>query len=146
MQGWGIIFAAIAYLLFLFVVASYGDRRLTSDPRHRRDSRSRSAIYAPFTGNLLHVLDVFRIRGTGIEVRTRFSGDLSWPDPDDHPWLSPVQPYRCGGQKRAHHIDRGLHRLTLWKERLGGCLCGCDRHAWHRPLYRPAAESDFDYR
>ena len=46
MQGWGIIFAAIAYLLFLFVVASYGDRRLTSDPRHRRDSRSRSAIYA----------------------------------------------------------------------------------------------------
>ena len=27
MQGWGIVLAAIAYLLFLFVVASYGDRR-----------------------------------------------------------------------------------------------------------------------
>ena len=44
MQTWGIILAAVAYLLFLFVVASYGDRRRT---RTRQGAgRSRSAIYA----------------------------------------------------------------------------------------------------
>ncbi|MEE9313823.1 MAG: ATP-binding protein [Rhizobiaceae bacterium] len=44
MQAWGIVFAAIAYLLFLFVVASYGDRRRAG--LRLRDNRSRSAIYA----------------------------------------------------------------------------------------------------
>jgi Na+/proline symporter/signal transduction histidine kinase/ActR/RegA family two-component response regulator len=42
MQGWGIVFAAIAYLLFLFVVASYGDRR----PARNRSFFARPAIYA----------------------------------------------------------------------------------------------------
>jgi Na+/proline symporter/signal transduction histidine kinase/ActR/RegA family two-component response regulator len=45
MQGWGIVFAAIAYLLFLFVVASYGDRRLART-RDGATRPSRSAIYA----------------------------------------------------------------------------------------------------
>ena len=44
MQAWGIVLAAIAYLLFLFVVASYGDRRRTQPSSRPR--RSRSAIYA----------------------------------------------------------------------------------------------------
>jgi len=46
MQGWGIVFAAIAYLLFLFVVASYGDRQLAGRARHQKVGTSRSAIYA----------------------------------------------------------------------------------------------------
>ena len=46
MQGWGIVFAAIAYLLFLFVVASYGDRRLGAKTRDHHSSGSRSVIYA----------------------------------------------------------------------------------------------------
>ncbi len=41
MQGWAIVAIAIAYLLFLFVVASYGDRR-----RRRVPVRARPAIYA----------------------------------------------------------------------------------------------------
>ncbi len=44
MQAWGIVFAAIAYLLFLFVVASYGDRRRALHTSGK--SKSRSAIYA----------------------------------------------------------------------------------------------------
>ncbi len=44
MQAWGIVFVAIAYLLFLFVVASYGDRRRARSPSNHK--RSRSAIYA----------------------------------------------------------------------------------------------------
>ena len=46
MQGWGIVLAAVAYLLFLFVVASYGDRRLSSRARNQPTAASRSAIYA----------------------------------------------------------------------------------------------------
>ncbi|MCJ8308122.1 MAG: hybrid sensor histidine kinase/response regulator, partial [Hyphomicrobiales bacterium] len=46
MQGWGIVLAAVAYLLFLFVVASYGDRRLSSRARNQPTTTSRSAIYA----------------------------------------------------------------------------------------------------
>ena len=46
MQGWGIVFAAIAYLLFLFVVASYGDRRRKRAPTNASNTRARSAIYA----------------------------------------------------------------------------------------------------
>lgn len=42
MQGWGIVLAAIAYLLFLFVVASYGDRKRS----HDRRLKARPAIYA----------------------------------------------------------------------------------------------------
>ncbi len=41
MQGWVIVAIAIAYLLFLFVVASYGDRR-----RRHLPARARPAIYA----------------------------------------------------------------------------------------------------
>ncbi len=41
-QGWVVVFTALAYLLFLFVVASYGDRR-----KHIRSHRSnRPVIYA----------------------------------------------------------------------------------------------------
>ena len=76
MQGWGIIFAAIAYLLFLFVVASYGDRRLTSDPRHRRDSRSRSAIYALSLAIYCTSWTFFGSVGLASKSGTRFSGDL----------------------------------------------------------------------
>ncbi len=46
MQGWGILFAAIAYLLFLFVVASFGDRRRASNTKRLRMGRQRSTIYA----------------------------------------------------------------------------------------------------
>lgn len=46
MQGWGIVLAAIAYLLFLFVVASYGDRQLAARARNQKFGSSRSAIYA----------------------------------------------------------------------------------------------------
>ena len=46
MQGWGILFAAIAYLLFLFIVASFGDRRRTSSAAESRSGKSRSMIYA----------------------------------------------------------------------------------------------------
>lgn len=42
MQGWGIVLTAIAYLLFLFVVASYGDRRRTG----KAARRSRPTIYS----------------------------------------------------------------------------------------------------
>ncbi len=42
MQGWGIVLAALFYLLFLFVVASFGDRR-KSDARR---FKGRPAIYA----------------------------------------------------------------------------------------------------
>lgn len=42
MQGWAIVLAAIAYVLFLFVVASYGDRR----QRGQSLQNSRPAIYA----------------------------------------------------------------------------------------------------
>jgi len=42
MQGWGIVLAAIAYLLFLFAVASYGDRKRSNDRR----LKARPAIYA----------------------------------------------------------------------------------------------------
>ncbi len=46
MQGWVIVLAAIAYLLFLFVVASYGDRHLTGRARSQRSGTWRPAIYA----------------------------------------------------------------------------------------------------
>ncbi|MGI9365981.1 MAG: PAS domain-containing hybrid sensor histidine kinase/response regulator [Rhizobiaceae bacterium] len=46
MQGWGIVLAAVAYLLFLFVVASYGDRHLSGRARGQAKRHSRSAIYA----------------------------------------------------------------------------------------------------
>lgn len=46
MQGWGIVFAAIAYLLFLFVVASYGDRRKPGAARIQRSPILRATIYS----------------------------------------------------------------------------------------------------
>ncbi len=42
MQGWSVVLAAVGYLLFLFVVASFGDRRR----RNVGEQRSRPAIYA----------------------------------------------------------------------------------------------------
>ncbi|MEM8749838.1 MAG: PAS domain-containing hybrid sensor histidine kinase/response regulator [Pseudomonadota bacterium] len=42
MQGWGTIIVAISYLLFLFVVASYGDRRRATG----QNLRQRPTIYA----------------------------------------------------------------------------------------------------
>jgi len=46
MQGWGIVFAAIAYLLFLFVVASYGDRKKRTTGQSTESGKSRASIYA----------------------------------------------------------------------------------------------------
>ena len=46
MQGWGIVLAAIAYLLFLFVVASFGDRKRDGFGQAKRKTGSRPAIYA----------------------------------------------------------------------------------------------------
>ena len=44
MQGWGIVLAAIAYLLFLFVVASYGDRQLVGRARDQQVRHPREVL------------------------------------------------------------------------------------------------------
>ena len=67
LQGWVVVVIALAYIGFLFLVASYGDRRRELVARRRVAAFHLSAV----ARHLLHLVDVLRL-GRAWRARTGF--------------------------------------------------------------------------
>ena len=57
LQGWFIVVVALAYIGFLFLVASYGDRSARARARQPRAAADLSAV----ARHLLHLVDLLRL-------------------------------------------------------------------------------------
>ena len=136
LQGSLVIAVALGYIGLLFVVASYGDRaarRWPGSPRRRLDL---SAV----AGDLLHELDLLRVRRARLAERLRLPHHLSRPDADDRARLARDHAHCAARQGAEHHLGRRFCRRPL---RQGAERRGDGRaHRGHRldPLYRAAAQ------
>ena len=78
-------------------------------PRQRADL---SAV----AGDLLHLMDVFRLGRIRHPHQHRFSRHLCRPDPDDRAVHAAAAPRDPAGEVAEHHLDRRFHRRALRQE------------------------------
>ena len=137
LQGWVVVVIALAYIGFLFLVASYGDRMREL----ARGTSSRLLIYplslAIYCTSWTFFGSVGLASRTGFDFLTIYIGPMlmiGLAYPLHHP-------HRAARQGPEHHLDRRLHRRALRQEPGGGGDGGADRHRRHDPLHRAAAQS-----
>ena len=132
-----VIGASFAYLLLLFAVASWGDRRAAQG---RSVDRQRLGLRA-VAGGVLHRLDLLRQRRP--RRRRRACGSCR---STSGPTLAMVLALDGGAQddphRRSlpHHLDRRLRRQPLRQEPAAGRAGDADHRGRHRALHRAAAE------
>ena len=102
-------------------------------PRQRADL---SAV----AGDLLHLMDVFRLGRIRDPHQHRFSRDLSRPDPDDRGVHAAAAPRDPAGEIAEHHLDRRLHRGALRQEPGGRRDGRVDRDRRIGSLHRASAQ------
>src|SRR6266850_215525 len=83
-----------------------------ADPARARKRADLSAV----AGDLLHVLDVFRLGRIRHPHQRGFSRDLCRPDPDDCVLHAAAPPRDQAREIAEHHLDRRFHRGTLRQE------------------------------
>ena len=83
-----------------------------ADPARPRQRADLSAV----AGDLLHLLDVFRLGRIRHPHQHRFSRDLYRPDPDDRVLHAAAAPRDPAGEIAEHHLDRRFHRRALRQE------------------------------
>ena len=137
LQGWVVVVVAFAYIGFLFLVASYGDRRREI----LGSSRARLLIYPLSLAIYCTSWTFFGSVGVASRTGVRFSDHLYRPGADGRPVLPADHPHRAARQGPEHHLDRRLHRRALRQEPGGRGDGRDDRHRRHDPLYRAAAQS-----
>ncbi|MCY1397618.1 hypothetical protein D9M71_126280 [compost metagenome] len=94
----------------------------------------------PVAGGLLHQLDVLRRRGPGRRTALVVPADL--PRADPVAGRRAVGPAKNGDDQQTgeHHLDRRLHRRTLWQIPVAGGGGGADLPGRRAALYRVAAQ------
>ena len=135
LQGWVVVVIALAYIGFLFLVASYGDRR------HElvRSSRARLLIY-PLSLAIYCTSWTF-FGSVGVAARTGFDFLTIYIGPMlmvglAYPLMIRIVRLAKGPE---HHVDRGLHCCALRQEPGGRGDGGADCDRRHDPLHRAAA-------
>ena len=127
---------SFGYLLLLFAVAAFGDRRAALG----RSVIDNAWIYALSLGGLLHRLDLLRQRRAGGGVRGLVPADLSRADAGDAARLDRGAQDGAHRADLPHHLDRRLHRQPLRQEPAARRAGHADHRGRHRALHRAAAE------
>ena len=142
MQGWVIAIIAVAYVTLLFFIASVGDNS------RRPPGRARLApLYlCAQPCDLLHVLDLLRLGGSGLRARAGISGHLYRPGAGVPVRLPDPEAHHPARQIREDHLDRRLPCRPLWQEFCRRIRSHAHRDLRHDPLYRAAVEGDFRFR
>lgn len=123
------------------------------DREHRRQARGRHRSGPPATlhlrpqpRHLLHVVDLLRLRRTGIGAELGIPGDLHRPGHGLRLRLPAAQAHHPPGEIGEDHLDRRLPGRPLRQELRGRVDRDADRRARYDPLHRAAAEGDLELR
>ena len=128
--------ASFGYLLLLFTIAAFGDRRA---PPGALGHRQRHHL-RPVLGRLLHRLDLLRQRRPRRDLRRLVPADLPRPDAGHAAGLDRGAQDGAHRPHLPHHLDRRLHRQPLRQEPAPRRAGHADHRRRHRPLHRAAAE------
>ncbi len=126
-----------ARLYRVFVPGSELRRPQAGGARRRLAALDLSAL----ARDLLHVVDLLRLRRAGVARRLRFSRHLYRPDADGRPRLSADRQDGAARQEAEHHLGRRPDCGALRQEPGSGGDSGADRHRRHDPLHRAATQS-----
>ena len=145
LPGWVIFASAFGYLLLLFAVASYGDRK----NRARATcpgTRAQAGGLCAEPCDLLHLLDLFRQRRACGAARAGICRHLYRPDPGLHARHAAASPHHRACQGREAHLGCRFRRRALRQEPDGRDDRRADLADRRHSLYRAAAQGDLEHR
>ena len=134
-----VIGVSFAYLLLLFAVASFGDRRAAQGRSVIGNAWTYALSMAVYCSAWTYFGSVGRAASAGRVVPAHLPG----PDAGDDPGLdggAQDDPHRA---QLPHHLDRRLHLQPLRQEPAARRAGDADHRGRHRALHRAAAEGHF---
>src|SRR5258708_7057800 len=136
LHAWGVIAAALGYIGFLFLVASYGDR-LSPTQRGRANGLIYPLSLAIYCTSWTFFGSVGFASRTSIDFLAIYIGPILMVG-----LCTPLLRRYPARQVAEHHLDRRLHRRALRQEPGGRRDGGADRDRRLGPLYRAPAQGD----